>query len=91
MENDIIRNPRLYVLTEDGTIPDIQLVFALAENTVEQCGELSDLGFGNAYNMTAYLLDAIENHADTSIVVAWDMEGNLPHPGVLPGSRRSGN
>ena len=85
MENDTIRNPRLYVLTEDGTIPDIQLVFALAEHTVEQCGELSDLGFGNAYNMPDYLLDAIGNDTDTSIVVAWDTEGDLPHPRCLVG------
>lgn len=45
--------------------------------------ELEDFGTGSAYNMPVYLLGAIEGHEDTAVVVAWDMDGNQPHPRFL--------
>ena len=80
-----MENLKLYVLSKEGTITNPMTVMALAEHTEKMFGEFPGLGFGNAYNMTAYLLDAIEDHADSSIVVAWDMEGDRPHPRCLVG------
>lgn len=83
--------PRLYVLAKDGTMPAFGMIMSFAEHAKEMTGEdLADLGFGNAYNMPDYLLDAIEDHADTAIVVAWDMDGDLPHPRCLAGEDEIG-
>lgn len=47
--------------------------------------ELDDLGFGSAYNMPVYLLEEIEEHVDSVFVIAWDMDGDMPHPRALVG------
>ena len=80
-----MENLKLYVLSKEGTMTNPMTVMALAEHTEKMFGEFPALGCGNAYNMPDYLLDAIEDHAETSIVVAWDMEGDLPHPRCLVG------
>lgn len=35
--------------------------------------------------MPVYLLGEIEEHVGSAFVVAWDMDGNMPHPRVLVG------
>lgn len=76
------RSFRFYVLFEEGhrVLPEGVkiLVDSITKNAV-----LEDFGTGNAYNMPDYLLDVIEGHEDNAMVVAWDYEGETPHPRVL--------
>ena len=75
---------RLYILSKNGTMlhPGIIDLFV---KQVEKYGELEDLGFGNAYNMPMYLLGEIEGYVDSSFVVAWDMDQDVPHPRAFVG------
>lgn len=81
-ENESKEVYRLYVLAKDGTYVVPEVIKILVEQ-VSAKRELEDFGTGSAYNMPVYLLGAIEGHEDTAVVVAWDMDGNQPHPRFL--------
>lgn len=73
---------RLYILFKDGRWMKPEIVKLLVDYVTKK-GELEDFGTGNAYNMPDYLLDAIEGHEDTAMVICWDWEGDTPHPRFL--------
>lgn len=73
---------RLYILFEEGKWRQPEII-KLIVDYVTKDAELEDFGTGNAYNMPDYLLDAIEDHEDTAMVVAWDWDEEKPHPRFL--------
>lgn len=75
---------RLYILTKNGTRLHPEIVSLLIESA-RKYGEPDDFGMGSAYNMPVYLLGEIEGHADSTLVVAWDMDGEMPHPRAFLG------
>lgn len=73
---------RLYILFEEGHWMQPEIIRILVDQVMKR-GDLEDFGTGSAYNMPVYLLGAIEGHEDTAMVVAWDWDGDTPHPRFL--------
>lgn len=88
-ENKKDRKIRIYVLSKEGTMPEIGLVNVIVDMLKEE-GELEDLGFGSAYNMPIYLLGEIEGHEEDSFVIALDTEGDELRPRFLVGKYEIG-
>ena len=77
---------RFYILSKKVAMLHREIIRLLVEQ-VKKYGELDDLGFGSAYNMPVYLLGEIEDHVDSVFVIAWDMDGDTPHPRALVGKK----
>ena len=76
------RTFRLYILFEEGKWMQPEIIKLLGDHITKDA-DLEDFGTGNAYNMPDYLLDVIEGHEDTAMVVAWDWDDDKPHPRFL--------
>lgn len=75
---------RVYILTEEGCFLKPEITQILLDRVMEDA-ELENFGTGSAYNMPVYLLGEIEDHEDTAMVIAWDMDEDQPHPRFLVG------
>ena len=75
---------RLYILTKNGVLLPTEITELLVKSA-KKYGEIEDFGCGSAYNIPVYLLGEIEKHIEKTFVVAWDMDGDMPHPRAIIG------
>lgn len=73
---------RLFILAKKEILVGSEIVKILVDYAKGNW-ELVDFGYGNAYNMPAYLLEAIQKREEPVMVVALEMDDELPKPRIF--------
>lgn len=75
---------RVYLLTQNGKLipPELRNLLVKAAGNY---GTIDDVGFGNAYNMPAYLAGEIGENVDASLVIVLEDTDGIPRPRVFFG------